>query len=103
MKPIPGGFPAGGYVDYSALQRDAARRLERMEQRAREAVGSPDEVGAETPRKRQDPAESGAQAVRRQDSGADRYEQLFLLLLIYILSRERSDPYLIAALVYLLI
>ena len=116
MQPSKDGFfNISGYSSgYSALQQDAVRRLSRMEQRARDAVNGGGQTGGQpedVPTEPDIPAHSAAGLrgdvpKRRAPAAADNgelAEQLFLLLLIYLLAREKSDPCLIAALVYLLL
>lgn len=124
--PRTDGYTDNAAARIDAMRHDAARRVDRMEQRARMALENNnsynntarDEDGAVPPVSRiytdniprpslYDTYNTENVPLAGKTSAPTAYgdagEQLFLALLIFLLIREKSDPCLIAALIYLML
>ena len=82
------------------MQQDAQKRVERMRRQANEAICRRPEPPPKPPEPKPLPKQSDLLAPIRtlmQDE-----ERLMLLMLLYLLYREKADPALLLALVYLM-
>ena len=83
------------------MQLDAQKRVERMRRQADEAISRRPESPQKPPEPKPAPRQSDPLASFRELLQDE--ERLMLLILLYLLYREKADPALLLALVYLML
>ena len=97
-----------GQDEMHRMQQDAVRRVQEMQNRARQAVdhsrqGASDQGAKEQSVAAAPPKPQGAQGIAPLDALMQDSERTLILILILLLSSEKADMELLLALMYLII